>query len=239
MILARERRNRRIRGISCDRVKIRNLFACQNFFQQRKFSPRERLSPHPGWKFYGVLAVFRKLPGESVCTIDELRRSCSRSSVTNSAANNAAEAKNTESAPRSLCCAPSAAACRAKPASKATRTVLGSCPIASAYCCAKAAAVPVRLSAAATSAINSVGRNNRGRDSRTHSRKLALSALPISDRRAALTNTLESMVSSRTLPSYLPELNNCRLLLLRRLRLQPVNQHLPSIPCIVPVGLIQ
>ena len=56
------------------------------------------------------LAVLRNSAGESVCTIDEPRCSCSRSSVINSAANNAADAKKTESAPRSLCCAPSAAA---------------------------------------------------------------------------------------------------------------------------------
>jgi hypothetical protein len=56
------------------------------------------------------LAVLRNSAGESVWTINEPRCSCSRSNVTNSAANSAAEAKNTESAPRSLCCAPRAAA---------------------------------------------------------------------------------------------------------------------------------
>ena len=63
--------------------------------------------------------------------------------MTNSAANNAADAKRGIRTTELVLCAER---CRSltKPSSKVTRIVSGSCPIASAYCCARPTALPVR-----------------------------------------------------------------------------------------------
>ena len=100
-----------LHGETSERQPIR-IFRWQFYLPPTPAYPYERdhspVATSPG--DVHELAVLRNSAGESVWTIDEARCSCSRSSVTNSAANNAAEAKKMESAPRSLCCAPKAAA---------------------------------------------------------------------------------------------------------------------------------
>jgi hypothetical protein len=95
----------------------------------------------------------------------------------------------------------------------------------------------VRPSAAATSAITSVGKNKRGRSFRTQLKKLLLSALPGSPGRAALTKTLESIVIKRTLASHLLKLSNGGACFLACLFGELLDQRLPSIPGAIDIGL--
>jgi hypothetical protein len=70
-------------------------------------------------------------------------------------------------------------------------------------------------------------------------KKVVLSALPLSAWRAALTNTLESIVSNRTLPPHLLKLSNGRSCFLARFFAQLIDQNLPSTPGMINVRLVQ
>jgi len=179
--------------------------------------------------------VDRKPVGVSVCTIEEPRSNCSRSSVTSAAANSAAVAKYTASVPRNLCLAPSRRL-TCQPLIQGHRNGIRKLPDGQCILLGQ----PGRASRSAQGRSHLSHDQSRQEQARARTahplKKVVLSKFPASLGRAALTNTLASMVMSRISTPHLLELRNRGSGFLSRLLGQQRHQRLPRVPRIIFLG---